>query len=521
MLHHEPWIRLLYKTRRQSVTASTLYLDHFQLERAPFSQEPDTRIFFPAAGRRAVLENLLTDIENGRSLVKLIGSEGTGKTLMCRLVEQNLKPDHCRFIYLEHPIGSYENLLRTVCLALGTGDGDDVDEDEAPPDYPALFSEHLRRIETEGQNLVLLVDEAENLFLATLERLIRLICNTGENRNLQILLAGRLELDANLDQLAVYCSNVDINAGYILEPFSPEETRGYIHFRLQEAGIPGDKYLDLFTDDAMDMIFQTAMGNISLTNSLAEQGLKKACQQGMFEVDDQLIQPPPGLEENVSLAFFQGYDFLRENKWWLLVGTLLVWVVLILLWPSEKEPQVQTAGDERLELIVPEQEIVIPPEPDVPGPEKPEPEVPEPDLPGVVEPEPAGNDERIPVKRKKDERLPEESKQGITIQPVEQQEKLPENRAIVLEPDRKKKAVQAEQPVPETKKERKEPPARDADALFNERLKASSGWLAWAYRGGYTVQLMVLASEDAEENLKKILVDDRYYEIKDQLYILR
>jgi septal ring-binding cell division protein DamX len=71
------------------------------------------------------------------------------------------------------------------------------------------------------------------------------------------------------------------------------------------------------------------------------------------------------------------------------------------------------------------------------------------------------------------------------------------------------------------KKQKIEKAPRDADALFNERLKASSGWLAWAYRDGYTVQLMVLASEDAEENLKKILVDDRYYAIKDQLYILR
>ena len=62
------------------------------------------------------------------------------------------------------------------------------------------------------------------------------------------------------------------------------------------------------------------MGNISLTNSLAEQGLKKACSQGMFQVDDELIQPPQSLEENVSLAFFQGYDFLKDNKWWLLAG---------------------------------------------------------------------------------------------------------------------------------------------------------------------------------------------------------
>lgn len=483
------------------MTVSTLYLDHFQLNRVPFAQEPDTRIFFPVAGRKEVLENLLADIEKGRPLVKVTGSEGTGKTLMCRLLEQSLDSEKYLLISLEHPIGSYENLLRTVCHVLGTSDETEDEEDDLPPDYLALFREHLQRIKNDDRNLVLLIDEAENLFLATLERLVRLICDSEESNILQVILIGRLDLDDTMDQLAIYCSNVDINAGYTLDALSPEETKQYIQFRLQGAGIPGDKYLDLFSDDAIDMIFQAAMGNISLTNSLAEEALKKSCALGMFQVEDELIQPSQSIEDNVYLAFFQGYDFLIDNKWWLLAGTLLVWVLLMLLWPDAEKLETNTVNEERLEIIMPEQEIVIPPVPDIVE----QPPVVE------VEKEPVDPPKKKPEKRMRVERGTSEPK------PKKTQVTQTEVKAKVVPEDRKKKTVSVE-PVPRKKKES---PRRDADVLFNERVKASSAWLAWAYRGGYTVQLMVLASENAEDNLKQILVDDKYYEIKEQLYILR
>ena len=486
------------------MTASTLYLDHFQLNHAPFDQESDTRIFFPDAGRKIVLENLLADIESGKPFVKLTGSEGTGKTLMCRLLEKFLSSEKYQLISLEHTIGSYENHLRTICHILGTREENDEDEEGAPPDYVALFKEHLRRLGAEERNLILLVDEAENLFLATLERLIRLICDTDDSPNLQILLVGRLDLDTHLDQLAIYCSNVDINTGSILEALSFEETRQYIHFRLQIAGIPGDKYLDLFSDDSIEMIFQAAMGNISLTNSLAEQGLKKACSQGMFQVDDELIQPPQSLEENVSLALFQGYDFLKDNKWWLLAGIVLVWVVLILLWPAGEKQEDEIPGDEKLEVIMSVEEIVIPPVPDVPE---------------VVKRQPVVQEEKKIIEQKPEEPVERLQVEQVTKVPevVNPEKILPEKKAVIIEPDRRKKIA----PVEPIVEEKKEIPRRDANALYQERLKATSTWIAWAYRGGYTVQLMVLASENAEDNLKKILIDDKYYRIKDHLFILK
>ena len=521
------------------MTTSTLYLEHFQLAKHPFDQEPNTNLFFPAAGRKTVLRNLLDDIDSGRSVIKVTGSEGTGKTLLCRLLEQSLNYERYHLVSLEYPVGSYENLLRTICIALGTIEEESDDEEVAGPDYIELFQEYLQQFASDGRNLVLLVDEAENLFLATLERLLRLICD-NDIRNLQIVLIGRPDLEAHLDQLVIYCSNVEMGDGYTLEAMSPEETRHYIHFRLNEAGIPGDKYLEAFSEDAIEAIFQAAMGNISLTNSLAELGLKKACEQGKFQVDDELILSQQTAEENVSEVVFQGFDFVKDNKWWLLLGTLFVWILLMLMWPAnDKQVQQESYADpdEQLEIITPAQEITIPPVPDRPVIVERK-EVLQEQEPEILEPEITTTDERKPLTAKREVGISTEVDSVIDVQPLQEKETVQEQKELIIKADKKKKIVLS-QPLEEEHEEvpilAESPPVhekissspdvripvRNADALFNERLGATSTWLSREFKGKYTIQLMVLGSENASENLKKILVDDRYYKYKSQLYILR
>jgi septal ring-binding cell division protein DamX len=59
------------------------------------------------------------------------------------------------------------------------------------------------------------------------------------------------------------------------------------------------------------------------------------------------------------------------------------------------------------------------------------------------------------------------------------------------------------------------------EQLYRDRVRASAKWLAGGYRDAYTVQLMMLASEQAEDNIKKLLVQDDYFAIRNNLYILR
>ena len=263
----------------------SLYLEHFQLSQSPFRQEPDPKIFYPGAARRAVLKALLADIQDGKPLIKLTGSEGVGKTLQHLLLIRKLPPETYDIVSLDHPVGSFGDLLRIICVVLGYK----TQDESGPVNYIEVFHEQLQLRKEKQRKVFLIIDEAEKLFLATLERLVKTICDTDEAEVLQILLIGRLDLDVNLDQLTIYCSNVDIYAGFVLEPMNLDETRKYMQFRLKSSKIPGDKHLTLFTDDAVHAIYQAAMGNISLTNILAENGLKRACAQGKFQVEPDLI----------------------------------------------------------------------------------------------------------------------------------------------------------------------------------------------------------------------------------------
>ena len=485
-----------------------MYLEHFHLKQSPFRQEPDPEIFFSGAGRRAVLHNLLEDLEAGKPLIKLTGSEGVGKTLLYLLLARKLSHEKYDLVCLDHPVGSFEDLLRIICIALGLETNGDTER----RDYVADFHQHLQLQKEAQRKVLLIIDEAEKLFLATLERLVRMICDTEEAGILQILLIGRFDIDQNLDQLAIYCSNIDVNAGYTLEPLSFEETQKYLQFRLHVAGMPGDKHLSVFTDDAVSAIYQAAMGNISLTNMLAEKGLVDAYSQGMFQVEPELINPRYGDDKDFFHLFSQYGELFKQHKKWVISGAAILLVLLLVaIWPRQDEEHPETTYEEQVEVEKPVNEGFSLSEEDK--------DVEETNVQVVSEE--IADRPLFEVTEKVTGAAEPEAEEQKTVQLEEE-----ETDEIVVHSESKKKKSPVVQTRPDDDSETVSPrhlvtPVKDGEALFEERVRASSNWLAWAYRGGFTIQLMVLASENAEENLKRMLVEENYFSVKDNLYILR
>ncbi|HEB48999.1 MAG TPA: hypothetical protein ENI89_00160 [Desulfobulbus sp.] len=459
-----------------------MYLDHFRLKTSPFAEEPDPKVFFPGGGRREIFDSLLEDIRSGKPLIKLIGSEGSGKTILCRMLMEHL-PEGYETIYLDNPVGSFEALMRVVCLDLGM---------KAPADgEPSDILEELRlqlRLRAEQRHrVVLLIDEAEKLFLATLERVVRVICDTDEAGMLTILLAGRTGLDTNLDQLTIYCSNVDINAGYLLAPLTRDETGQYLNHRLKAAGMTGEQQQDIFTPEAVDKIYRSARGNLRMTNILAEESLQHSCTDKSFLVLLDHVDTRTGEEEEsrgTGLAAFS--SLLRAGRRrWLLAGAAMVLVLVgVALFvghrdgdgqPGAQAPGVaERGGQPAVAAPSGQQEQVSP------GPARPE----------------TASPENQPAR-------PEiHAGTGTAGQPARPEARTDTGTAG---------------PAPDSSGQQ-----RDGDRLFRERLGASAQWLAGAYRGGgYTVQLMMLTSAEATANIKKMLTRDSYYAIRDKLYILR
>ncbi len=551
-----------------------MYLKHFQLTREPFSQIPDPDVFFAGAGRAEVLRSLLDDLAAGKPLVKLTGSEGTGKSLLCLMLARKLSRTPCDLVFLDHPVGSFEDLLRQVCTVLGA----ETDSEEAVPgSCLALFKKQLQERGEAGRRVILIIDEAEKLFLATLERLVRLVCDTDEGDVLRILLSGRPDLEKNIDQLVIYCSNVDVHARYVLEPLTRAESGEYIHYRLRAAGALGDTCLAMFDREALSYIYQGAVGNIRLINRIAEKGLKLACEAGKFRVEAGLFEPAPPPGGNIAERLARTAEELNRYRLWLGSGVFaLLVLVLFLLWPEQNrinppEPvaeQVDAANEKRTPAPPFDVALTSVPGPsgtqlpgeDAPGSDGKQegfPQIPA-ELSEVPAPEPFVHEEQALVSKsplfevsgpvaadaepvppaavaEKDDRKHVPAGGGVEVVPespeelaadepevplpvqAEQVREEPEPGVVVLLPEARKKR----KPEPMADLAVRESGIRDGDQIFAERMRASSSWLAWAYRGGYTIQLMVLASEDAEESLKALLVTDDYYACRDKLYILR
>lgn len=440
-----------------------MYLEHFHLTHSPFQEEPDPEIFFPGAKREEICQSLVLDILSGKPLVKLIGREGSGKTMMSRVIVDRL-PANYEVVYIDNPIGAYDDLLRIACLDLGMNPLGKHDSTNFLHELHNLLE--LKR--AKDIKIVLIIDEAEKLFLATLERLVRHGIDDQEELGLAIILLGRPGLDANFEQLSGFSAKVDIQAGYYLEALTENETRQYLRFRLNAAGLSREQHGDVFTEGAVAKIFDAAQGNLRMINILAEESLQVSCSEKSFMVLLDHVEPETDVLDEAGNKVLEIYELLRHNR--LLTAVLAGTVVLVLLIGFMLSGNGSKASrspipSEKAVKVAPLQQS---------------------------EPQPGSGTRK--------------SGSASPVTPAEQQ------RNIVVQ--------FADAPVAQSTSIR-EGERRDGDKLFRERLGASSSWLAGAYRGGYTIQLMMLVSDQAQASVTNSLVQDDYYSLRDQLYIVR
>jgi general secretion pathway protein A len=158
-----------------------------------------------------------------------------------------------------------------------------------------LIARHLKKLTT-----VLVVDEAHHVSTEVLEE-IRLLTNleTTQEKLLQILLVGQPELDEKLDSVELRQLKQRIALRSQLEPLNLEETRGYIHRRLELAGATPEGAQLLFPDDAMERIHRHSRGIPRLINTISENAMITSFAQ-------QLRSVAPSVVDDVASDFRLG-----------------------------------------------------------------------------------------------------------------------------------------------------------------------------------------------------------------------
>lgn len=259
-----------------------MYQSHFQLRESPFGITPNPAFFYSGNTRGEILEALLYAVCHGEGIIKVTGEVGAGKTMLCRMLESRLPP-HIEVIYLVNPNLNPVEVQFAIAAELGLPTrGFRVDEVQRG------LHAHLIERHGQGQQVVLLVEEAQAMPLETLEA-IRLLTNleTARSKLLQIVLFGQPELDEHLELPSMRQLRERITHSFHVPAMEPALVAEFLDFRLRAAGHDGPA---VFSAAAAKMIGDSSEGIVRRINILADKALLAAFTDDADVVDKRHVR---------------------------------------------------------------------------------------------------------------------------------------------------------------------------------------------------------------------------------------
>ncbi|HWU34493.1 MAG TPA: AAA family ATPase [Methylovorus sp.] len=254
-----------------------MYYAHFGLKEPPYKITPNTDVFFTGGKRGAVLDALIYAICTGEGIIKVVGEVGSGKTMLCRMLQTQL-PENIETVYLANPSMAPDEVVYAVAFELQLKLPKNADKFHVMQ----KLHQYLLERHAAGNQVVVFVEEAQGMPLATLEEL-RLLSNleTKHDKLLQIVLFGQPELDTNLNASHIRQLRERITHSFTLQPLDQQEVSEYLMFRLRAAGYFGPP---LFTPAAVRLISRTAEGLVRRVNVLADKALLAAFSENAYQV---------------------------------------------------------------------------------------------------------------------------------------------------------------------------------------------------------------------------------------------
>ncbi|OEF22895.1 ExeA family protein [Aliivibrio logei] len=240
-----------------------MYESHFGLKQLPFTLTPNTSLFHGLLPHYEAIQTVLSAISMGEGVIKVTGEIGTGKTLVCRMLMNQL-PSNVELLYLPNPVMNGHELRQALAKELRIEQhGDDI----ALTDR---IHEKIIELQALGKTAVVFLDEAQALSDEALETL-RLFGNleTDYKKLLQIVLFGQPELDERLQQYHLRQLRQRITFSATLRPLTMSETVAYIRFRMTESGCE----VNPFSLTQMKAIWRATTGVPRLINQVCHKSL--------------------------------------------------------------------------------------------------------------------------------------------------------------------------------------------------------------------------------------------------------
>ncbi len=352
-----------------------MYREQMHFIRQPFQDGVDTAFFYTGGTRQEIVDELISVIAQRVPFITMTGDEGSGKTVICRMLEEKLPPDllllllssgresladlpggvsggsfgdesisndaadteiNLDDLVVPRTLESFDDMV-SIIFEQVVGRKSDVAEGT---DTESILDDIVKSLRARGKRLLIIFDEAEKIYLAPLERLRRLLDQVNEESVLvQMLFSGRPLLTENFEQLSIVTFKEIEERHFVLQPLDRETTLAYLN-HCMEIGT-GEKGV-YFSREIVDRIFSVAKGNFTKINRLAREYLKAEKLDTKFlklldTHKDIGIEPPENRSRRSRVSSGMptvDLDFLKLPTFkpqWLLYGGIICAIVLLIL----------------------------------------------------------------------------------------------------------------------------------------------------------------------------------------------
>lgn len=308
-----------------------MYEKFYGLTSKAFDLIPDPEKVYMSEAHEEALAILRYGVIDRKGFLLLTGGVGTGKTTLLQLLVKSLD-SKVHLCLIANPTLSLHEFYYYLAAKYGLRE---FEGNKAK--FLLDFADFLKQCRENKERVLLIIDEAHVLPVELLEE-IRLLSNQEyqDFGVMSVFLVGQPELNERLAHERLLPLRQRIGIRFHLQPFSEEETKRYILFRLGKAGVQRG---DLFTDEAVSLIHTEGHGVPRLINVVCDQSLLTGFADGKTEIDATIVRdcvrdmhipgeqtslPLSPTEQDKRVAAEKGRFVQRAVRPWFLLALLLV-----------------------------------------------------------------------------------------------------------------------------------------------------------------------------------------------------
>jgi len=303
-----------------------MYRKYYGFSSKPFDLAPNPDQVFMSETHQEALAVLRYGVIAKKGFLVLTGDVGTGKTTLLQVLVRSLDMEvHC--CLLNNPTLSRDEFLSFLAHQYK------LPWEGNKALFLLAFADFLKACHDRDERVLLIIDEAHMLPVELLEE-VRLLSNQDVSGQdvFSIFLVGQSELNDRLRDERLLPLRQRIGIRFHLQRFTREETAQYISYRLRAAG---GQHLDIFSNDAVSLIYKVSRGTPRLINIVCDHALLTGFADDRPRIGVDLIRECvedlhlPGEETPLPVATGG-----RRGRWSLLwrgLALLLVIAALLLL----------------------------------------------------------------------------------------------------------------------------------------------------------------------------------------------